>query len=50
MPIYEFYCSDCHAIFNFLSRQMNISKRPTSLRPSGAGTPGFSLRHLEKPS
>lgn len=28
MPIYEFYCSDCHAIFNFLSRSVNASKRP----------------------
>jgi len=28
MPVYEFYCGDCHAIFNFLSRQMNPGKRP----------------------
>ena len=28
MPIYEFYCSDCHTIFNFLSRTINTSKRP----------------------
>lgn len=28
MPVYEFYCSDCHAIFNFLSRQVNTDKRP----------------------
>jgi putative FmdB family regulatory protein len=32
MPIYEFYCSDCHAIFNFLSRQVNTDKRPTCPR------------------
>ena len=28
MPIYEFYCSDCHTIFNFLSRRINISGSP----------------------
>lgn len=28
MPVYEFYCSDCHAIFNFLSRQVNTQKCP----------------------
>ncbi len=28
MPIYEFYCSDCHTIFNFLSRRVNTDKRP----------------------
>ena len=34
MPVYEFYCSDCHAIFNFLSRQVNTDKRPTCPRCS----------------
>ncbi|MBI5442024.1 MAG: zinc ribbon domain-containing protein [Deltaproteobacteria bacterium] len=28
MPIYEFYCSDCHCIFNFFSRTVNTEKRP----------------------
>lgn len=28
MPVYEFYCGDCHAIFNFLSRQVSTDKRP----------------------
>ncbi len=28
MPIYEFYCEDCHTIFNFLSRTVNTTKRP----------------------
>ena len=28
MPIYEFYCADCHTIFNFLSKAVNTSKRP----------------------
>lgn len=32
MPVYEFYCSDCHAIFNFLSRQVNTGKRPACPR------------------
>jgi len=29
MPIYEYYCSDCHTIFNFFSRSVNTSKRPS---------------------
>lgn len=28
MPIYEFYCPDCHKIFNFMSRTMNTRKKP----------------------
>ena len=28
MPIYEFYCADCHTVFNFLSRTVNTEKRP----------------------
>ena len=28
MPIYEFYCEDCHTIFNFYSRTVNTSKKP----------------------
>jgi putative FmdB family regulatory protein len=28
MPIYEFYCTDCHTIFNFFSRTVNTEKRP----------------------
>jgi len=28
MPIYEFYCRDCHMIFNFFSRSINTEKRP----------------------
>ena len=32
MPVYEFYCADCHAIFNFLSRQINTDKRPSCPR------------------
>ena len=28
MPIYEFYCSDCHTIYNFRSQKVNTVKRP----------------------
>ena len=28
MPIYEFYCKDCHMIFNFYSRSINTEKQP----------------------
>jgi putative FmdB family regulatory protein len=32
MPIYEFYCADCHRIYNFLSRTINTTKRPVCPR------------------
>jgi putative FmdB family regulatory protein len=28
MPIYEFYCKDCHTVFNFFSRTVNTKKIP----------------------
>jgi len=28
MPIYEFYCASCHAVFSFLSRSTGNRKRP----------------------
>ncbi|MDH3690279.1 MAG: zinc ribbon domain-containing protein [Gammaproteobacteria bacterium] len=28
MPIYEFYCADCHTVFNFFSRRVNTEKTP----------------------
>lgn len=28
MPIYEFYCQNCHTIYNFLSRTVNTEKTP----------------------
>lgn len=28
MPIYEFYCRDCHTIFNFFSKTVNTRKKP----------------------
>lgn len=32
MPIYEFYCENCHTIFQFYSRVVNTTKRPTCPR------------------
>jgi putative FmdB family regulatory protein len=32
MPVYEFYCAECHAIFNFLSRRVNKDKTPSCPR------------------
>ncbi len=29
MPIYEYYCSDCHTIFNFFSRRVNTVTIPS---------------------
>ena len=34
MPVYEFYCSDCHTVFNFMSRRVNTEKRPSCPRCS----------------
>jgi len=28
MPIYEYYCSDCHTLFNFFSATINTTARP----------------------
>lgn len=28
MPFYEFYCPDCHTIYNFYSRRINTDKIP----------------------
>ncbi len=28
MPIYEFYCDDCHTIFTFFSKTINTRKKP----------------------
>ncbi|MGD8276156.1 MAG: zinc ribbon domain-containing protein [Thiohalocapsa sp.] len=28
MPVYEFYCPDCHAIYSFFSRRPNTAARP----------------------
>jgi putative FmdB family regulatory protein len=28
MPVYEFYCPDCHTIYNFFSRRINTEKQP----------------------
>jgi len=28
VPIYEFYCVDCHAVFNFFAKKPDTKKRP----------------------
>jgi len=40
MPIYEFYCPDCHRIFNFFSKSVNTTKVPVC--------PTCKVRELEK--
>lgn len=37
MPVYEFYCADCHTIFNFLSRRVNTEGRPSCPRCARPG-------------
>jgi len=37
MPIYEFYCPDCHRIFNFLARSVDTKKRPDCPKCSRPG-------------
>lgn len=32
MPIYEFYCSTCHTVFNFLSKRINTEATPACPR------------------
>ena len=35
MPIYEFYCPDCHTIFNFFSKTADTGKTPACPRCKG---------------
>ncbi len=37
MPIYEFYCSPCHRVFNFLSRAVNTERTPACPRCGRGG-------------
>jgi len=32
VPIYEFYCRDCHTVFSFLARRVNTTARPNCPR------------------
>ncbi len=32
MPIYEFYCPDCHRVFSFLSRSVDTRRQPACPR------------------
>jgi len=36
VPIYEFYCPDCHRVFSFFSRAIDTVRRPACPRCSGA--------------
>jgi putative FmdB family regulatory protein len=40
MPIYEFYCKDCHTLFNFFCKTVNTTKKPTC--------PKCKIKTLEK--
>ncbi|MFP4048553.1 MAG: FmdB family zinc ribbon protein [Desulfovermiculus sp.] len=37
MPIYEFYCPDCHMIFNFFTPKVNTTTRPDCPRCQRVG-------------
>lgn len=41
MPIYEFYCHRCHAIYNFLSSKIDTETVPPC--PRAQGDPGHEL-------
>jgi putative FmdB family regulatory protein len=34
MPIHEFYCPDCHRVYNFLARRPNVTRCPSCPRCS----------------
>ncbi len=55
MPVYEFYCADCHAIFNFFSRRVNTHKSPSCPRCAKPGleklVSNFAIsRNLQEPA
>jgi putative FmdB family regulatory protein len=37
VPIYEFYCPDCHRLLSFLSRRIDTEGRPQCPRCGGSG-------------
>ncbi len=37
MPIYEFYCPDCHRVMSFLSRSVDTKKQPACPKCGRAG-------------
>ena len=41
MPIYEFYCGECHRVYSFLSRTINTDKAPACPR---CGRPELTRR------
>ncbi len=40
MPIYEFYCANCHTVYSFFSRKVNTTSKPSC--------PGCSRPKLER--
>jgi len=55
MPVYEFYCANCHAIFNFLSRRVKTDKTPSCPRCNQPGlekqVSAFAIsRNLDAPA
>ncbi len=47
MPIYEFYCRDCHRVFNFFARRVNTTAHPSCPH---CGGPSWSGRSRDSPS
>lgn len=43
MPIYEFYCTDCHTIYNFFSRKVDTQTIPSCPKPK-CGRPELERR------
>jgi putative FmdB family regulatory protein len=41
MPVYEFYCFDCHTIYNFFSRRVDTTSSPAC---PGCGRPEIERR------
>lgn len=37
MPIYEFYCAECHRVFSFLSRSVDTRRQPACPKCGQAG-------------
>jgi hypothetical protein len=38
MPIYEFYCRDCHMVFNFFARRVNTTAQRACSRLEATGS------------
>jgi putative FmdB family regulatory protein len=47
MPIYEFYCPDCHTVFSFFSSRIDTAVRPACPQCGKASWVGCG-RHVEQ--